>query len=636
MKVSISTIKTFILVVLFTQPIHSETVEWQNQGPYNTTISNIVTVADDSIIFAKTSGSLLHRSFDEGITWESVQESEYKTDPNLDIETVGQFWSSFGDASKTIFVSSDGSLKSSPFFTTNDFLLRSGPFTDPTKTATQYAFFDNRVLGKTENRWESFFPITLGLPSSQTRFNVGSVFIHPLKPNILFASYNEPLELYLSVDGGLLWQAVYESKIFVASHSFHFDIDTPDKVYILTGSGFSGWGLYVISDDGTNPTPITAFSEGTNFSFDVKKTGEIFAFYDGTSEFGEQSTILNVGTPETRAFENESLPVSGRAIAVAEDGRIYLATTKGVYVSGDVGDSWTERLLNGSFRNDGFEFTNLAIADLSFDRFSMQVVAGGTNRGQVYKATISGSQNHIKWEMESPTIVNVEEKEKGSGSTIDDRNGITYTWQENSGRSSLTKILGESSVALGVPNASLIYNLVVDTNIPSILYIGTNTGLYKSENGGFDWKAMVPDAEVTDIVIPGGDTTAVFGLTSKSVIVSRNRWESYRELDLPEGGGDFLYVKPVYPDEAPFIPDHLIVVANSGGVYSNLLSATATLVADFNGNGSVDFPDFLLFIEMFGKAKDDEGFDARFDFNGDNVVGFPDFLLFVQEFGKAT
>ena len=49
---------------------------------------------------------------------------------------------------------------------------------------------------------------------------------------------------------------------------------------------------------------------------------------------------------------------------------------------------------------------------------------------------------------------------------------------------------------------------------------------------------------------------------------------------------------------------------------------------DFDASGTVDFPDFLLFVSKFGARQGDERYEARFDLDGDGEVGFGDFLLF--------
>ena len=58
--------------------------------------------------------------------------------------------------------------------------------------------------------------------------------------------------------------------------------------------------------------------------------------------------------------------------------------------------------------------------------------------------------------------------------------------------------------------------------------------------------------------------------------------------------------------------------------------------ADFNGNGVVDIPDFLLFVDVFGSSRGDGKYEAKYDFDGNGVIGIPDFLTFVDNFGKTV
>jgi hypothetical protein len=51
--------------------------------------------------------------------------------------------------------------------------------------------------------------------------------------------------------------------------------------------------------------------------------------------------------------------------------------------------------------------------------------------------------------------------------------------------------------------------------------------------------------------------------------------------------------------------------------------------ADTNGNGTIDFPDFLTFAQSFGKSH------PTLDFNNNGNVDFPDVLTFAQSFGKT-
>ncbi|MCY3683912.1 MAG: hypothetical protein OXH16_21130 [Gemmatimonadetes bacterium] len=57
---------------------------------------------------------------------------------------------------------------------------------------------------------------------------------------------------------------------------------------------------------------------------------------------------------------------------------------------------------------------------------------------------------------------------------------------------------------------------------------------------------------------------------------------------------------------------------------------------DFNENGQIDFEDFLLFVQNFGKDQTTIGFNPIFDLNQDGQINFSDFLTFAQYFGKST
>ena len=57
--------------------------------------------------------------------------------------------------------------------------------------------------------------------------------------------------------------------------------------------------------------------------------------------------------------------------------------------------------------------------------------------------------------------------------------------------------------------------------------------------------------------------------------------------------------------------------------------------ADFDGNGTVDIPDFLLFVDVFGLTAGQEGYETKYDLNGNDTIGIPDFLIFVDSFGKV-
>lgn len=60
------------------------------------------------------------------------------------------------------------------------------------------------------------------------------------------------------------------------------------------------------------------------------------------------------------------------------------------------------------------------------------------------------------------------------------------------------------------------------------------------------------------------------------------------------------------------------------------------LTADFDGDGTVGFSDFLQFVGVFGTSRGDEGYNARYDLDGNGSVGFSDFVIFAGAFGKQA
>ena len=69
------------------------------------------------------------------------------------------------------------------------------------------------------------------------------------------------------------------------------------------------------------------------------------------------------------------------------------------------------------------------------------------------------------------------------------------------------------------------------------------------------------------------------------------------------------------------------------GVALQLASAPSP---DFDGNGRVDFADFVLFAGAFGYREGDEKYEARYDLNGDGGIAFDDFVIFANSFGNTV
>ena len=82
------------------------------------------------------------------------------------------------------------------------------------------------------------------------------------------------------------------------------------------------------------------------------------------------------------------------------------------------------------------------------------------------------------------------------------------------------------------------------------------------------------------------------------------------------------------------------IEANSVSVFAAGVEQPVTFVGkamptpDFDSDGTVGIPDFLLFVDHFGLTQGDVGYDARYDLDGDGSIGISDFLIFVDAFGQ--
>ena len=65
-------------------------------------------------------------------------------------------------------------------------------------------------------------------------------------------------------------------------------------------------------------------------------------------------------------------------------------------------------------------------------------------------------------------------------------------------------------------------------------------------------------------------------------------------------------------------------------------NAPGSTSPDFDGDGTVGFPDFLAFAGSFGASRGDARYEARYDLDGDGSVAFSDFLIFAGAFGSEV
>ena len=147
-------------------------------------------------------------------------------------------------------------------------------------------------------------------------------------------------------------------------------------------------------------------------------------------------------------------------------------------------------------------------------------------------------------------------------------------------------------------------------------------------------KVKIGDALSSAYVLAGKNFVSI-GMTLPD---SKTRAESglmgtirFRTTDaISETEIRFVQVNLLPKGQSEIIPMFLSVALQG---YSSDLPATGPS-PDFNENGVVDIPDFLLFADVFGAKMGQKLYETKYDLDRNGEIGISDFLIFVDAFGK--
>ena len=155
-------------------------------------------------------------------------------------------------------------------------------------------------------------------------------------------------------------------------------------------------------------------------------------------------------------------------------------------------------------------------------------------------------------------------------------------------------------------------------------------------------------AVMADLMPTFGDTS----IAAQSYLVN----QEIDPLTLPEatgGDGPLTYaIRPLLPDALSFDPttrtlsgmplkamtetEYIVTASDADGYFVSLTFAMEVRLPspDFDGNGQVNFADFVRFVGKYGTRLGEDGYDARYDLNGDGVIGADDLSIFAASFGE--
>jgi photosystem II stability/assembly factor-like uncharacterized protein len=248
--------------------------------------------------------------------------------------------------------------------------------------------------------------------------------------------------------GGISGMAVTEDIVWVAT-----GFDTVTEF----GSFQAGGGLAYSPDDGMTWTYVSQPDDqlGTNvnnITFDIALRGAevwITSFAGSLRRSVDLGQTWQIVTPDSFVFDPANITLNHRAFSVISvDSTLWVGTAGGINRTTDGGETWT----NFNHQNQSQSIAGNFVVALAHQRYGL--------RNVIWAAT---------WETTSE-----------SNDTTEYR-GIS--WSEDQGFSWRTALRGETA-----------YNIAFDD---SVVYVGTEKGLYKSIDGGENWALFPAIANLT-------------------------------------------------------------------------------------------------------------------------------------------
>ena len=181
--------------------------------------------------------------------------------------------------------------------------------------------------------------------------------------------------------------------------------------------------------------------------------------------------------------------------------------------------------------------------------------------------------------------------------------------------------------------------------VVSIQIFGTNTQNARSLSARFEY-------DESQVVYEGFDAGNV--LSSPQIFPEQGTNPTYVEIGMGALGGQATVNSGLvgtirFRTTAAFSGTAIRlvrgVIGRSGQLETVTLTARVELQAgsvattpspDFDGDGVVGIPDFLLFVDQFGSSQGDGTYQERYDLDSNGVIGIPDFLILVDNFGKKV
>ncbi|MFV0387445.1 MAG: VPS10 domain-containing protein [Pyrinomonadaceae bacterium] len=263
--------------------------------------------------------------------------------------------------------------------------------------------------------------------SGTTPKTLDALAIDPRDENTIYAgTWYRP---YKTTDGGKSWRLIKQGMID-DSDVFAIDINpaNPDKVIASACSG-----IYISNDQGESWTKAKGIpSQSRRTRAIVQNPGNADFVYAGTTEGFWMSS--NGGT-SWALTTTKKLEINSIAVHPDMPNRVYIGTNNnGLMVSNDFGRTFEEN--NGNFSS----------------RFAFNITPDIAMKNRFYATTINTATG---------------------GGYVFVSNDYGKTWTDSSGNLDV--------------RSTMAYSIIQDEVNPLVLYLGTNSGIFKSTNRGATW-----------------------------------------------------------------------------------------------------------------------------------------------------
>jgi photosystem II stability/assembly factor-like uncharacterized protein len=437
--------------------------------------------ARPSTLFAVLRGNLLSKSADGGATWKL-------TTGLVAAGHTGPFISSIiGDPNdedtvylmtdQGLFRTKDGGATWTLLSQNLDVSGSSVLAIDSARSAGLYLSRTGSGVYRSTDGGASWTLLQTGLPQS----SIGSLAIDPQHAARLFAS--TPDGVFRSDDGGSTWTTSSAGIRGASIQSVAIDPTRSSVAYAGTDHGLfrtrnggrswdvSGLAGHAVYGIAVNPSEPSNLFAATD-SFVFKSV-----------DAGATWLAANVG------FSSSPFVGGDSVVSIAMDPKtpttLYGSTPDGLYKSGDNGESWLKTTLNNE------------IFALTIDPMSPSVIYAGTEADYSY----GGARGTFDLLMKSTD---------GGGS-----------WSKSQ---------------KGLPEGSaIIYAIAIDPSNTSVLYAGTDAGLYKSLDAGTNWVltgSELAQTSVSSLAIDSVKTSTLYAGTSQGAFRSTDggvTWQPFNQ-----------------------------------------------------------------------------------------------------------